>query len=372
LFATSVGGALSGRGGGYLILDDAIKDSNTAASAKIREKLWGWFQSTFVTRVLKSTSRMVIIGTRWHPDDHFSRLIDPNNDYYKASEAKHWRVLNLPALAEDNDPLGRAPGEALWPNRFPVEYLTQLRNADPNSFEALYQGRPTPVTGVMVQSSWVKTYTTMAKMPKPDELRWFMSVDFAASTASTADFSVVIVAGVDEYSRIWVHPQSFVGKVTSDVMVDNIMRLIAQFKPHALFGEKGVLARSIGPFLRKRMVEEQTFCSVIDMPVTSDKVARAQSIVARMAQGLVYYPGMTDWWAEANRQLLTFPRGNHDDFVDGMSLLGMGLTMMAPASKPGLIGKPGEGIPEVGSLGWVKWSAEKEKRSRLLPASQGW
>ena len=74
---------------------------------------------------------IVIITTRWNEDDLIGRLTDPLNPYYSHDEAKLWRKIELPALAEENDILGRAEGEALWPERFDVEYLDEIKHVGP-------------------------------------------------------------------------------------------------------------------------------------------------------------------------------------------------------------------------------------------------
>jgi hypothetical protein len=101
---------------------------------------------------------LVSHNTRWHEDDLVGRLTDPTNPYYNESEAKKWTVIDLPALALENDPLGRKEGEALWPERFPAEYLEQQRIIDPRGFQALYQGRPSAEQGTFFTAEWLKEY----------------------------------------------------------------------------------------------------------------------------------------------------------------------------------------------------------------------
>jgi hypothetical protein len=75
----------------------------------------------------------VLIQTRWHQDDLAGWLL-------REHAAENWRVVSLPALAEPNDALGRAEGEALWPKRYPVEALERIKEAIGSvSWAALYQ-----------------------------------------------------------------------------------------------------------------------------------------------------------------------------------------------------------------------------------------
>jgi hypothetical protein len=137
VFAVGRGSSITGRGAHCILLDDPIKDRTEADSVGTREKLWQWYQQVLRTRLMDSTGTIVIIETRWSEDDLVGRLIDPLNPYYHEDEAKLWRKIDFPALAEADDVLGRKEGESLWPARFPVAYLQEIQGSDPRGFAAL-------------------------------------------------------------------------------------------------------------------------------------------------------------------------------------------------------------------------------------------
>src|SRR5690606_21988997 len=122
---------------------------------------------------------VLIIMTRWHSDDIVGRLTDPDNPHYNAVEAKGWKIINIPAIAEEDDPLGRKPGEALWPERYDLDFLAQQQRLDPLGFAALYQQRPTVADGVLFRRENIQRY-------KPDELpedlRYYAASDHAVAT----------------------------------------------------------------------------------------------------------------------------------------------------------------------------------------------
>ena len=70
------------------------------------------------------------------------------------------------------------------------------------------------------------------------------------------------------------------------------------------------------------------FCAMDPIAPAADKQQRAQSIQARSAMQMVHFPTWTRWWAEAQDQILKFPHGAKDDFVDTLSLIGLGLSKM--------------------------------------------
>src|SRR5258708_863622 len=138
MVTAGVGGPLTGRGANLLIVDDPIKNAEEAVSQTIRDNHWDWWQSTASTRI-EPGGCVIIIATRWHYDDLSGRLIHAA----QTGEGSPVRRLRLPAIAEDGDPLGRAAGEALWPERWPRDRLEKIRlEKDAAWWHAMYQQRP--------------------------------------------------------------------------------------------------------------------------------------------------------------------------------------------------------------------------------------
>jgi predicted phage terminase large subunit-like protein len=121
MITAGIGTAITGRGADLLCIDDPIKDAEEANSQTTREAHKDWYRSTSFTR-LEPNATIALIMTRWHEDDLAGWLIREAKE-----EGEEWDVLNLPGLAEEKDELGREPGEALWPDRFPVERLQQIK-----------------------------------------------------------------------------------------------------------------------------------------------------------------------------------------------------------------------------------------------------
>ena len=136
-----------------------------------------------------------------------------------------------------------------------------------------------------------------------------------------------MIIGVDERNDIWVQPDIFWQQADTATVVENMIALMDRYKPLFWWAEKGHISKSIGPFLRKRMLEKRVFCSIDEITPVGDKQTRAQSMQARMSMGKSCFPGFARWWAEAHDQMLKFPQGAHDDFVDTLSLFGIGLYM---------------------------------------------
>jgi hypothetical protein len=116
------------------------------------------------------------------------------------------------------------------------------------------------------------------------------------------------------------------------------------------------------------MKERGVHCSIVEVVPVHDKKSRAQSVSARVAMGMVYFPKFAPWWMEARQELLQFPFGVRDDFVDALAWVGIGLSAYAPR-KPKQQAKP---PPQTLTLGWVKDAQIREKRRKAGAAGQGW
>lgn len=359
------GGSITGRGGHGIIIDDPIKDRQEADSPLIRDQLWTWFSQVVSTRQMTADSFIILIQTRWHEDDLVGRITDPRNPFYDPAEHASWTVIDLPAIAGDNDAMGRQPGEALWPERFPVSFLEKQRRLDPRGFQALYQGKPTADTGTFFTADMIRTYQPN-ELPK--NLRYYIASDHAVSSKQNRDKTCLIPVGVDEDENVYVLDDVWWRAAETDAVVEAMLYLMDRHKPLYWWAERGHISRSIGPFLRKRMLEEKIFVSLIEVQPIADKQTRAQSIQGRMSMGKVYFPARAVWWPDARDQLMKFPNGSNDDFVDALAYIGMGLIQQlgAAVSKPKAALKPG-------TFGWLKQQTKAtEAANRLKRDASDW
>lgn len=184
--SAGVGGAITGMGMDFGIVDDPYKNRQDANSQRIRQTVWDWYISTFRTRAAPNAG-IVIILTRWHEMDLAAQLLELAKDI---PEADQWEVLSLPAIAEgelsEGDP--REQGEALWPNQFPVSNLVATQKTlGSYEWSALYQQRPTPPEGTFFKRSWFEIVNAL-----PDDCHFVRWWDRAA-TAGAGDYTAGIL-----------------------------------------------------------------------------------------------------------------------------------------------------------------------------------
>lgn len=346
-----VGTGLTGKGANCLIIDDPIKDDVEAQSKTTRDKVWNWFNRVALTRLM-GRAAIIICMTRWHEDDLVGRLTDPKNSHYDEREASKWEVVNIPAFAETGDPLGRKPGEILWPERTSLEFLEGVRRLDPSGFQALFMGRPSPPEGAFFKAEHLRTYRP-EELPR--NLRIYAASDHAVSQEQGRDRSCLGCVGVDEHDNIYVLPDLVWRQISAEDQVEAMLEQMRTNKPLYWWAEKGHISQSIGPFLRRRMQEEAVYINLVEVTPVRDKMTRAQSIQARAAMGKVFFPSFASWWPDAKDELLSFPNGAHDDFVDWCAWVGRGLSLMIGAE----IKAPVKTAPQTGSIQWILQSANR-------------
>lgn len=383
-----VGGSGTGRPADFFFCDDPIRNGEDANSELFREKLWDWFNGVVFTRC-HDDSAILVVHTRWHEDDLIGRLCDPDHperDKKYAGISKRWTYINLPAVVADPalakalgltlEPstdedvvrqFGDKPISSLWPGRKSLPLLAEAKGQDARIFNALYMGKPTPEDGEYFKESYIVPYHSIGELPK--ELRMYGASDHAVSTKQTADASTVGCAGVDQDGDLWIMPDIVMRRMETDVLVDEMLLQFQIHKPQLWWMESELISKSFGPFLKKLMHEKGIYTTLDPVTPAKDKATRARAIQGRMSHRRVHFPVFAPWWPEAKNQLLKFPYGTHDDFVDWLAHIGMGLLKEIPASKPHVP----ERVTAVGSVAWILAQTRlKARKEATTKATAGW
>ncbi len=305
LVAAGVGGPITGHGGDIVLVDDVIKNIAEANSRAYREAVWDWYVSTLRTR-LEPGAGLAIIMTRWHHEDLAGRLLAEME-----SGGEQWEVLKLPALAEEGDPLGRAPGEPLWPERYDKKALEDLRKTLGSFlFSAIYQQRPSPDEGGMLKRSWWKFYR---QAPAAfDEI--IQSWDMAFKETSTSDYVVGQVwgrKGADKYLLDQVRD-----RMDFPATIQAVRSLSAKW-PQAR--AKLVEDKANGPAVIATLKRE--IPGLIPVEPQGSKEARVAAVSPDIEAGNVYLPdpSIASWIGDFVEECAAFPNGQNDDQVDAMS-----------------------------------------------------
>ena len=285
------------------IIDDPVKNFEDAMSEIKRQSAKNWFDSVLDTR-LEPNGSVILLMTRWHEDDLAGYLINERNENY--------RVINLPALAEPKDLLGRKVGEALCPTRYNKKVLEARKERSPRVFQSLYQGGPTPAEGSILRRSLWKYYK---KAPDKFDIviqSWDMTFkDKSQSKRGKVDWVVGSVwgrIGSDIYLLDMVRGQWGFGKTCFQLL------RLSDLWPIAF--KKLVEDKANGAAVEDRLKRIVRGIRLVDPKGGKETRAAAAEIVLEGGHVWLPEPQTRPWVEEFVSECASFPNGKHDDRVD--------------------------------------------------------
>lgn len=330
--AAGIGTAVTGRGAHIFTIDDPVKDQKEAESLNTQINTYNWYTSTAYTRlesdlvnspleddwlwdvsgamqggIIKPfNGAIILIMTRWHELDLAGRLLE---DMEKGAD--QWDVLDLSAITEKN-----GKQYALWSEKYPIDRLLDIKRAvGARVWSSLYQQSPQPEEGIYFKKYWFNRYKH-----QPEIVNIYGTSDYAV-TDNDGDYTEHTIWGVDENDDIYML-DNWSGQKTADVWIDAKLDLVEKWKPICWYGEGGVIRRAIEPFLTKRMRERNIYVTMEWINPIANKSIRARAFQGRASQGKIYMPE-GELGDRCIDQLIRFPTGKNDDFVDTASAIGM-------------------------------------------------
>jgi predicted phage terminase large subunit-like protein len=301
-FFIGKGGAMTGRGGDVVILDD-ILDEQDAVSPTAMENTWAWYTSGPRQR-LQPGGSIIVVNTRWRTDDLTGRLLAQQGQI----KADQWEVLEFPAILPNNTPL--------WPEYWKLDELEKVKiSIGLQKWNAQWQQQPTNDEGAILKREWWRKWPGME--PPPVEYI-IQSYDTAYSKKETADYSVITTWGVF-FPTAEGDPAIILLSVRRGRWDFPELKRVAK-EEYRYWNPDNVLieAKATGITLQqemRRMGIPVTMYSPGGRRAGQDKVSRANSIAPILESGMVWAPE-TEWAEELIEECAAFPNGDHDDMVD--------------------------------------------------------
>ena len=300
--SVGVQAGIAGHGADLMIIDDPHSETDWLSPTTL-DNIFFWFTGAARTR-LHPGAAIVMVMTRWHPLDLYGRLRelaiqDPNAD--------QWYELVLPALALEDDGLGREVGEALWPDRFPRENLLKIQALSDRLFQSLYQQNPRG------SESQLFTRDGFSRVPCGQDYanRSAWCFDLALSERDSSDYTAFgrVHYWRDSRALQFSHVQRVRKEWPSvKALIKDLMRMYPDddfvFSKHS-YDLMAVQA------LKQEMPDARI--KLVSQP--GDKHERAATLSDWCANGLVNVCLCDDRDLFVREHEL-FPSGEHDDFVD--------------------------------------------------------
>ena len=305
-FFTGIGGSLTGRGMDIGIIDDYIKDRQEATSEVTLSRIEDWYKSTFYTR-REPNSAVIIIATRWSPDDLIGSLLK--------NEQEKWEVIELPAINEDK--------EALWPERFPIEDLNDIKESiGTYEWEALYQCQPTVRSGNLFKVDNVKIHDSTEEFPHTRHIRcWDLASSIKERAKSDPDYTVGVYGTATKDAKglwhLWIADVTY-GQWEAPERNKIIQRCCRKDGMGT-----SVFVESFGGYKDAYTTLKDILMGVgvvYKSQLPGDKVVKASKMEPVFESGNVHLL-KAPWNEIFLKQFREFPMGRHDDVVDATAIL---------------------------------------------------
>lgn len=335
MLAMGLTAGVTGNRANGAIVDDPTSGREDADSPTMQQNVRDAFQDDLLTRLLPG-AWMIIIMTRWSASDLAGSLLP--DDYAGQSgpisckDGMRWEILNIPAKAErSDDPLGRKPGEYMWPEWFPPQHWAMYENnptpEGQRSWASLYQQRPSTGGAGHFNHDMFKLYEPREL---PERLTFYGAGDYAI-TQGGGDFTELGVWGVDAAHNLWF-VDWWNGQVTPDVWADKTIEMASKWKCVTWYSEAGVIDKTARPLITLRQRQLRKYFKLDGLPSNRDKITKLQAFQGRAAAGCVYMPKSAQWSQRVIQQLIDMPGGRHDDAADVCGLAGRAISKFgAPA-----------------------------------------
>jgi predicted phage terminase large subunit-like protein len=309
-FAIGVGGTVTGKGADLLIIDDPHSEQEAKlaeSDPSVFDSVYEWYTSGPRQR-LQPGGSIVIVMTRWSKRDLTGHVI--KDSVQRGGD--EWEVIEFPAILPSDKPL--------WPEFWSYEELSALRSELPNSkWQAQYQQSPTSDSAAIVKREWWRTWHD----DRPPNCAFtLMAWDTAFEKSNRADYSACTIWGV------FYHPDDN-GLEQANIILLNairdrvefpelkkmVLRAYRDWEPDSTIIEKKASGAPLIYELRAMGVSVQEFTPVKG----NDKITRLNAVSDLFASGRVWAPN-TNWAEEVIDEVASFPSGDHDDYVDTVSL----------------------------------------------------
>ena len=309
-FAIGVGGAVTGKGADILIIDDPHSEQEAAlaeTNPEIYDKVYEWYTSGPRQR-LQPGGSIVVVMTRWSKKDLTGQVLKSAAQ----RSGEEWEVIEFPAILPSGNPL--------WPEFWSLDELSALKNELPNQkWMAQYMQNPTSDASAIVKREWWNIW----ERDDPPSCEFVLqSWDTAFEKTNRADYSACTTwgvfyqpddAGITQANIILLN--AFRQRMEFPLLKKKAIEEFKEWDPDSIIIEKKASGAPLIYEMRAMGIPVQEFTP----SKGNDKISRLNAVSDIFASGRVWIPG-TQWAEEVVDEVASFPGGEHDDYVDSVSM----------------------------------------------------
>lgn len=297
-----------------LVVGDDLEGDEQVESKLRREKFMKWLLKA-VLPVGSTDCQFRIVGTILHFDSALNRII----------KNPSWKTKVYKAHKDFND-----FSKILWPENFTAERLKAIRQVyinegESDGYSCEYLNNPISEENAYFPRENLLTFKSDISKP----LVYYAGWDFAVSKDQRSDYTVCAVVGVDAQGFKYLVDLRR-GRMDAAEIVAEMFDVQKRWSP-THFVEGGVIKNSLLPFINAEMMTKQRYLNLVTINSTKDKQTRARNVQAMTKAKHLLFDERLSYWPEIEEEFTRFPKGEHDDIVDAVSIIGQGLEDIVPA-----------------------------------------
>jgi phage terminase large subunit-like protein len=343
----------------FIIADDVVGRSNVGTSEQMA-KVEQFFRD-LEDLADKERGVISIIGTRWHYNDYYGKVIADYGGHPR------WRIRKHSVYRED--------GSILFPKRFNQESIDWLKvSKGPYEFNCQYMLEPVSAEDADFKDEWWKK-CLYPRGEHPVSLHCVVTCDPASSNKKGSDWCVYHVVGADE-KGVWWLVDTVRDHLDPKQRVDMLFKLYLKWgavSPYMKVGVETVgFQETMKFYAQEQMRETHTYFQVIDLkPKNAQKEDRIRSLVPRFANTALRIPDqffykqvdgqVVDLTQTLKDEFYYFPKAKHDDMMDCLAYVNQVM--------PSFTGTLQSGVPSSVPDDWVlavasnrlHWSVVQDK-----------
>jgi len=340
-----------------IILDD-IQGLQNCQTKEQRDKVKRFYSS--MIDLVEQSGQLIVVGTRWHLDDVYQHILDNETEYYEVMVRK---------VIEN--------GKLIFPKKFQLkmdtkfkqwtfssepcmEFIDYLKRSKGSDFYSQYMNNPIDEENQLFKKEYFRYWQR-----RPERLFMSMTVDLAISQKQSADYSAIIICGMDNNHNIYVMDYIFGHWRPSDV-VDNIFQMRSKWNPQICGIETHGFQETMKYDVEEEMRKRRYHFPITEIKAPSNlrkeyKIKALEPFYKNNSESLrdsgkIYH---AEWMRDKDleHQLMAFTvdgsRAKHDDLIDALS---MQLNLLMPGGS-----EPRTGIP----VGSFEWHAREARKSQI-------
>jgi predicted phage terminase large subunit-like protein len=291
-----------------LVVIDDPQDTEDSRSSTVLDADWDWFLSDI--HFLGNKSRIFLIGNNLGKGCIIERI-------FEAKDALGWRTMRVPAMVKGND----GDMVSTWPAKLTVEQINQERDAfrSLGKIDVWYREKMCKAISPdsqLFKEAYFRYYDPLEF--KTQGMDVFTTVDLAISEKSDADYTAVCTVAVNEDNQWFILDVDY-GRYNPSEQIDAVFRAVKKYRPIVVGIERVAYQAALEHFLLKEMPMRNTFFRIEPLKAKGRKDIRIESLQPRFSTGSIWFPKDAHWVGEMKEQLLTFPKGLHDDLPDALA-----------------------------------------------------